>query len=132
MKRFVVIFALKPAVRIDKKFSSIDFTFNEPDGTKRVIVHRIEDLIAGQKVQTGLMFRVCLNGDSVRDARHSAKVFVDGIVAFLTFATGIGLQIPSEILAYEITPEAKEKEFLQIFWNITIFDYHGEQLIQNS
>ena len=119
MKNFVVIFLLKPAVRIDKKFSSMDFTFKEHDGTKRVVVHRIEEMVAGQMVQTGLMFRVYLDGNDVRDARHQAKVFVDGVVGFIAFATGMGMKIPTEVLSYEISPEAKEKEFLQIFWNIT-------------
>ena len=114
MKNFVVIFLLKPAVRIDKKFSSMDFTFKEHDGTKRVVVHRIEEMVAGQMVQTGLMFRVYLDGNDVRDARHQAKVFVDGVVGFIAFATGMGMKIPTEVLAYEISPEAKEKEFLQI------------------
>lgn len=117
MKNFVVTFTLKPAVRIDPKLNNIDLTFNEFDGPKRVIISRIEEKIGEQSVQTGLHFRVFIDAESVIEAREHAKGFVDGIIGFIAFVTGVGLPIPNENLAYEITPKVEKREFLQIFFD---------------
>lgn len=123
MKPFVVIFGLKPAVGIERKINNFDFTFNEFDGAKRVIIMRLEEKINNQLVQTGLLFRVYIQAENVNHARDRAKGFVDGVIGLLTFATNVGLSIPKEILAYELTPNTEEREFLQIFHdpaNITV------------
>lgn len=117
MKPFVVIFGLKPAVRIDPKFNNFDFTFNEFDGAKRVLITRLEEKINNQLVQTGLLFRVYIDAENVNQARENAKGFVDGVMGLITFATNVGLPIPNEILAYELTPNTEKREFLQIFFN---------------
>lgn len=53
----------------------------------------------------------------MNQAREHGKAFVDGVVGFLTFTTGVALTIPNEILAYELTPNTNEREFLQIYYN---------------
>ena len=117
MKPFVVIFVLKPAVTIESKINNFDFTFNEFDGAKRVIIMRLEEEINNQIVQTGLLFRVYIQAEDVNVARDRAKGFVDGVIGLITFATNVGLSIPKETLAYELTPNTEEREFLQIFHN---------------
>ena len=117
MKSFMVLFVLKPAVKIDRKIDGMNFTVDEVDGTKRVYIHRLEEIIVGRVVQTGLVFRVYLASEDIGGAKFKAKGLVDGIVSFMSFATGVGLQIPVEILMYETTPENGEKDFLQVFWN---------------
>lgn len=115
MKNFVVTFTLKPAVRISPLLQNIDFTFNEFNGTRRVIMHPIKEKIGEQTVQTGLFLRVFLDANNVQEAKEWAKGFVDGIIGLITLVTGVGLQIPTENLAYEITPNVEKREFLQIF-----------------
>ena len=117
MKNYVVIFVLKPAVRIDDKFNNIDFTFNEFNGSKRVIIVPIKEQVSNQVVQTGLIFRAYVSAKNVIEARLNAKGFVDGVIGLITFATGVGLPIANEILAYELTANIEEREFLQVFYN---------------
>jgi len=117
MKSFVVFFILRPAVRIEKKTKSFDFTFKKYDGDKRVIITPIEEKIDDQTVQTGLLFKAYVTAENINRAREQSKAFVDGVVGFLAFTTGVALSIPNEVLAYEITPSITEREFLQVFYN---------------
>jgi hypothetical protein len=115
LKNFVVIFELKPAVRIKK--NGFNVILKEFDGDKRVIITRTEQKVGNQMIQTGLLFRVYISADNVNQARERAKGFVDGVVGLLTFSTNVGLSIPNEMLAYELTPDTQEREFLQILYN---------------
>lgn len=117
MKKFVVTFTLRPAVRIDPLLQNIDLTFNEFDGTKRVVISKIEEKTGEQSVQTGLFLRVFIDAENVREGKEHAKGFVDGVIGLITLVTGVGLQIPTENLAYEVTPNVEKREFLQIFFD---------------
>lgn len=115
----MVIFSLKPGIKYDEKLLNFDFTFNEHDGTKRAIISRIIQKISNHDVQTGLFFRVYINAENVLEAKERAKGFIDGVIGLMSFTSGVGLPIPEEILAYEITPNATKREFLQVFYNPT-------------
>jgi hypothetical protein len=128
MKEYAVTFVIKPAVRIDPRIQNIDFTFKEPDGTKRVIISKIEEEVGQQKIQTGLFLRVFLNANSVKEARENAKSFADGVVSFITLVSGAGLQVPLENLAYEVTQEADRREFLQVFYDILKVQFSRRRL----
>lgn len=128
MKKYLVTFAIKPAVCVDSQIQKIDFTFNEPDGTKRVIISKIEEEIGQQKIQTGLFLRVFLDAHSVNEAKEKAKSFVDGVVSFITLVSGVGLQVPLENLAYEVTQEADKRDFLQVFYDILKVQYSRRRL----
>lgn len=51
MKEYAVLFSLKPAVKLDPKMSSLTLEFMETEGSKRIIVSKIEEEIAGHKIQ---------------------------------------------------------------------------------
>ncbi len=114
IKQYNVIFSIKPAVRLDPKLGTIDLKFEEPKGLKRMTISRIEDTISGTKIQSGLRLRVALQAGSLKEAIKEAKSFTDGIASFVTLVTGVGLGIPLENLAYEITPDVIERDFVQI------------------
>jgi hypothetical protein len=117
LKPFAVVLSLKPAVRLPAKLGTLTLNFAEPDGLKQVFITKIEDNLKGTVIQTGLRFRVSLSAENIRKAIDSAKALADGIVSFLTMMTGRGMDIPKEEIAYELTPEAKEREFLQVFYD---------------
>jgi hypothetical protein len=117
MKKFVATFTLTPAVRVDPSSQNIDLTFNEVDGTKRVIISKIEEMKGGQSFQTGIFLRVFIDAENVKEAKEHAKVFVDGVIGFITLVAGVGLQTPNECLAYEVTPNVQKREFLQTFFD---------------
>lgn len=115
MKEFIVTFTLKPAVNLDRKLRNIELTFKEPKGTKKVVISKIEETIEDQKIQTGLSFRVFIKEQNIIEAKEEAKSFIDGIVSFITLVTGVGLQIPREELAFEVTQDTEKRQFLQVF-----------------
>jgi len=101
----------------------VNLVFEEPKQSKKVVISKIEGEVAGRKIQSGLQLTVFLQAENLREAINEAKGLVDGIVSFITLVTGVGLDIPSENLAYEITPEVEERDFVQIFhdpFNISI------------
>lgn len=117
MKKYVAIFSLKPAVRLDPKLGNITLNFREKK-PKRVIVSKIEQNVSqNSKIQTGLLFRVFISAENVEEARIEAKSLVDAIASFMTLITGVGLSIPREELIYEITQNVQEREFVQVFHN---------------
>jgi hypothetical protein len=115
MKEFKIRFSLKPAVRLAPKLTNVELNFDEPKSSKKVVISKIEEEMAGHKIQTGLELKVFLQAENLKEAIIEAKSFVDGIVSFITLVTGVGLDIPSENLAYEITPGVEERDFVQIF-----------------
>jgi len=116
MRQYNILFTLKPAVRLDPKFGDrIDFTFMEPQGKRRIVISKIEETVSGQNIQSGLQFRVFLQAKNIREAEIEANMFADGIVSFITLISGIGLGAPQKKLAYDITPQIKERDFVQIF-----------------
>jgi hypothetical protein len=120
LKPFVVILSIKPAVRLPKNLGTLELNFPEPEGLKKVIITKIEEEIVGTLIQTGLRFRVFLYADNAKNAVDSAKSFVDGLVSFMTLTTGRGMNIPEEEIAYELTPNVQEREFLQVFHDVPI------------
>jgi len=117
MNEYNVFLSLKPAVRLDPKLDNITLNFREAKGSKKVVISKIEEIISEYEVQSGLHFRVLLQADNPKEAINEAKGLVDGIISFITLVTGVGLEIPNEELAYEITPESKERDFIQVFHN---------------
>lgn len=117
MKEFKILFSLKPAVRLAPKLANVNLNFEEPKRSKKVVISKIEEELAGRKIQSGLQLTVFLQAENLKEAINEAKSFVDGIVSFITLVTGVGLGIPSENLAYEITPKVEERDFVQIFHN---------------
>ncbi len=73
----------------------------------------------GSKIQSGLQLRVFLEAENLKEAINEGKGFADGIVSFITLVSGVGLKIPAENLAYEITPKVK-KSGVTDNWNQTI------------
>lgn len=118
LKPFVVVLSLKPAARLPQNLGRLELNFAEPepDGLKKVWITKIEENIKGTSVQTGLRFRVFLNAESIRDAIDLAKGLTDGVVSFLTMMTGRGMDIPREEIAYELTPDVQERDFVQVFY----------------
>ena len=131
MKPYVVILTAKPAVRLPVDLLNLEFNFTNPNEYKRVQISKIEEETSGVKIQTGLNFRVFLNADNVVQAVQSAKSFTDGIVSFITVVTGRGMDIPREEIAYELTPNQSEREFLQVFYDIPIKLPSLRKLTQN-
>jgi len=117
LKPFAVTLLLKPAVRLPTKLGTLALNFPEPDGLSQVFITKIEESVKGTTIQTGLRFKVLLNAENIRKAIDSAKARVDGIVSFLTMMTGRGMDIPREEIAYELTPNVKERAFLQVFYD---------------
>ena len=120
LKPYVVILTVKPAVRLPVDLLNLEFNFTNPNEYKKVQISKIEEEEAGVKIQTGLSFRVFLSSENVVDAVQSAKSFTDGIVSFITVVTGRGMDIPREEIAYELTPNKSEREFLQVLYEIPI------------
>jgi len=120
LKPFVIILSLKPAVRLPRNLGTLTLNFPDPNGLKKVIITKIEEDSAGTLIQTGLRFRVFLKADSMKEAVDSAKSLTDGIVSFMTLITGRGMEIPREDIAYELTPNTQEREFLQVFYDVSI------------
>jgi hypothetical protein len=112
---YKVIFFLKPAVRLPSEINVIDLTFEESKGKKRLIISRIEDIVSGVKIDSGLRFTVLLEAGSLKEGIEEAKSFVDGIVSFITLDTGVGLEIPSEQIAYDVSPDIAERDFMQVY-----------------
>jgi len=116
-KEYKILLSIKPAVRLDPKLENIILNFDEIKRPKKVIISKIEETIPGSRIQSGLLLRVFLRAENLKEAINEAKSFADGIISFITLATGVGLEIPSENLAYEITPNISEREFIQIYHN---------------
>lgn len=115
MKEYTILFSLRPAVKLDPKMTSLTLEFMETEGSRKVTISKIEDEVAGHKIQSGLLFRVFLQANNAKEAIAKAKSFVDGVVSFITLITGIGLLTPREELAYEVTPQVNERDFMQIY-----------------
>jgi len=115
LKEYVILLSLKPAVRLDPKIDNVLLNFDEAKRPKKVIISKIEETISGCKIQLGLSLRVFLSAKNLKEAIKEAKSFADGVVSFITLTTGVGLDIPSENLAYEITPKTFERDFIQIY-----------------
>jgi len=121
LKPYVVVLTAKPAVRLPVNTQlNLEFNFSNPNEYKKVQINKIEEETTGVRIQTGLSFRVFLNAENVVTAVQSAKAFVDGIVSFITVVTGRGMDIPREEIAYELTPNQPEREFLQVFYDVPI------------
>ncbi len=117
MKPFVVVLSLKPAVRLPQNLGKLELNFAEPDGLKKVWITKIEENVEDTRIQAGLRFRVFLDAEDMRHAIDSAKGLTDGIVSILTMMTGRGMEIPREEIAYELTTDAQERDFIQIFYD---------------
>lgn len=129
MKPFVVILSVRPAVRVPRHLGYMELKFPEPEGLKRVIITKIEEKDEfGTVFQTGLLFRVFLEANSLKEAINSAKSLCDGIVSFMTLITGRGMDIPREELAYELTTSTQERDFLQVFYDIPLKSLSRRQL----
>lgn len=117
MKEYTVLFSLKPAVRLPREIENVVLNFDEPENPKRIIISKIEEKWSGYTIQSGLRLRVFLKAKNLKNAVEEAKSFADGIISFITLITGVGLDIPTEELAYEITPKIEERDFLQVFYD---------------
>jgi hypothetical protein len=115
LKEYVVLLSLEPAVRLNTKLENITLNFDEVKEPKKVIISKIEETISGSRIQSGLSLRIFLSAENLKEAINEAKSFADGVISFITLATGVGLAIPSESLAYEITPNTSERDFIQIY-----------------
>jgi hypothetical protein len=124
LKTFIVILSTKPAVRMPRNLGTLELNFPELEGFTKVLINKIEEdtagMHAGTSIQIGLRFRVFLNAESIKDAIDTAKSLTDGIVSFMTLITGRGMEIPQEEVAYELTPNVQERDFLQVFYDIPI------------
>ncbi len=118
LKPFVVILSVKPAVRLPNNLGNLELSFQEPDGPKKVIITKIEEEVAGTMIPTGLRFRVLLSAESIKKAIELAKGLTDGVVSFMTLITGRGMEIPREDIAYELTENTQERDFLQVFYDV--------------
>jgi hypothetical protein len=117
LKQYTVLFSIKPAVRLEPKLETIELNFEETKHPKKVVISRIEEKISGSKIQSGLQLRVFVSAENVEEAMKEAKSFADGIASVITLASGVGLDIPSASVAYEITPNVPERDFVQIFYD---------------
>ena len=119
--RYIVVLSAKPATRL-KKGEVIHLTFERPDGKKNEIV--IKNLIerdpAGTDIPIGLLFRVKHYAESLDDAVKKAASLADGVVSFMTLATGVGIPVIREELAYDITQDIEDREFLQFFYDLPL------------
>jgi hypothetical protein len=86
--------------------------FDEVDKPKKVIISKIEETISGSKIQSSLSLRVFLSAKNLKEAINEAKSFADGVISFVALTTGVGLDIPSENLAFEITPKVETREHI--------------------
>lgn len=120
MKPFVVTLSVKPAVRLPKNMGTLELNFQEPSGLKKVLITKIEEESAGTQIQTGLRFRVFLEAENAKNAVNSAKGLADGIVSFMVMLTGRGMDIPREDIAYELTKDVQERDFLQVFYDVPV------------
>lgn len=118
LKPYTVILSTKPAVRLPKNLGTLELNFPEPDGLKKVLITKIEEKSADTLIQTGIKFKVFLKAENVKKAIDSAKSLTDGIVSFMTMLTGRGMEIPREEIAYELMPDVKERDFLQVFYDV--------------
>lgn len=104
LKKYTVLFSIKPAVRLEPKLETLELNFEETEHPKKVVISRIEEKISGSKIQSGLQLRVIVSAENLEEAIKEAKSFADEIASVITLASGVGLDVPSEIGAYEITP----------------------------
>lgn len=117
LKKYTVLFSIKPAVRLEPKLGTIELNFEEKEYPKKVVISRIEEKISGSKIQSGLQLRVFVFAKNIEGAIKEAKSFADGIASAITLASGVGLDVPSESVAYEITPNVSERDFVQVFYD---------------
>jgi hypothetical protein len=133
LKPYVVILTAKPAARLPvNTILNLEFKLGNPNEYKKVQISKIEEESAGVKIQTGLSFRMFLNAENVVRAVQSAKSFTDGIASFITVVTGRSMDIPREEIAYELTPNKSEREFLQVFYDIPIKSPSRRQVDPNQ
>jgi hypothetical protein len=118
LKPFVVVLVAKPAVRLPKGLAVFELNFQEPSGTKKVQVTKIEEDVSGTLIQTGLRFKVFLDAQNAKDAVNSSKALIDGIISFMTLITGKSMEIPKEEIAYEIRAGVEKREFLQTYYDV--------------
>lgn len=114
MKDYVCVFSVKPAVRLDPKLAEMKLNFEGLN--RKVIISKIEENVWGSTIQTGLRLKVFLKASDIEKARAEAKGFVDGILSFMTLATGVAIKIPQEEIIWEATPGVSERELTQIFY----------------
>jgi hypothetical protein len=117
MKEYTVLFSLKPAVRLPPEIESICLNFEEPENPKRIVISKIEETSFGYKIQSGIYLRVFIRAENLKEAINEAKSLTDEVTSFITLITGVSLDIPIEKLAYEVTSEVEERDFLQVFYN---------------
>ena len=91
MKDYLILLSLKPAVRLDPKIDNLMLNFEDPEKPKKVIISKIEEMISGSRIQSGLTLRVFLSSENLKEAVKEAKSFADGIISFITLITGVGL-----------------------------------------
>jgi hypothetical protein len=89
-KEYKILLSLKPAVRLDPRLENIVLNFEEIERPKKVIVSKIEETISGSRIQSGLLLRVFLRAENLKEAMNEAKSFADGITSFITLATWCG------------------------------------------
>jgi len=117
----MVVLSAKPATRL-KKGEVIHLTFERSDGKRNevTIKNLIEKDQAGTDTPIGLLFRVEQYADSLNDAVKEAASLADGVISFMTLATGAGIPVVSEELAYDITQDIEDRGFIQFFYNLPL------------
>lgn len=77
MKKYVVIFSVKPAVRLDPKLDNVRLNFYEQESLKQVIISKIEQRVSqDSKIQLGLRFRVFLYAKDLEEAREKQRTLL--------------------------------------------------------
>jgi hypothetical protein len=125
--KFIVNFSARPAVKVQGKVR-----FNLKGYDIRDIVLIAQDLFA--KDSSGIPFPIGMQvtaevwAASKEEAIEKAKGWASGLVALASFVSDIGTPAFRVETAYDVTPEAERRDFIQFFYDSPIVSTSNGEL----
>ena len=125
--KFVVNFWARPAVKISGK---VEFLLNKYDiGDIKLTAQDIfVNDSAGIAYPTGIQVSVELWAISKEEAIEKARGWASGLVSIASFVSDIGMPSFHVETAYDLTPNAESRDFVQFFYDFPIISISNGQL----
>jgi len=118
---FLVYLTVKPGTRLpDDGRLQLNFPGDTGEVTSVVIKNLVEVDLSRTPVPVGLRMDVKVKAHNIDQAVTRAISIADGVVSFISFCTGVGLPIVREELAYDISSEISDRDFLQFFHDLPV------------
>ena len=127
LSKFVVNFWARPAVKISGKFEFNLLKYDVGD-----IKLSAQDIFAndsaGTTYPTGIQVSVELWAESKEEAIEKASGWAGGLVSSASFISDIGMPSFQVETAYDLTPNAESRDFIQFFYDFPIIPISNGQL----